>query len=152
MRKIVMRLLIAGLVVAGAPAALAVPHADAAVKPGSPTVTGLPAPPTGRATVSVKPVPNSRLSTVTSTVTNEGKTTTTTVVKPDSLIIGFCITAWVGRFVSTTCDGIGTWRQWAQCSASGFRYTSPLLPLPPVSNWIGACPFGESVVVANAEI
>lgn len=64
---------------------------------------------------------------------------------------GFCITAWTGRYVTTSCNGIGDWRQYAYCSASGFTYTSPLLPDPPVDFWIGACPAGQSVISAGVQ-
>lgn len=68
-----------------------------------------------------------------------------------NLFAGFCITSWSGRFVYSHCEGIGNWRQWATCSLSGFTYTSPPLFAPPIYDWFGACPAGQSVITANVQ-
>jgi hypothetical protein len=66
-----------------------------------------------------------------------------------AFFVGFCITAWSGRYVTTSCNGVGAWRQYAYCSGSGFRWTSPWLPDPPVDFWIAACPAGSHVTSAG---
>jgi len=90
-----------------------------------------------------------RASTVT-TIQADGTTSKSTPASPD-LFGGFCVTAWSGRFVATNCYGVGAWRQYAYCSASGFVYTSPWLPEPPVESWYGACPGGQYVISAGVQ-
>ncbi|MDX6392987.1 MAG: hypothetical protein QOJ73_4050 [Streptosporangiaceae bacterium] len=89
-----------------------------------------------------------RASTVTTPV--NGKTSKSTPTSPD-FFGGFCVTVWSGRFVATNCYGVGAWRQYAYCSASGFVYTSPWLPEPPVESWYGACPGGQYVISAGVQ-
>ena len=86
------------------------------------------------------------------TITRSSSTSSSKGSAASPKLVGFCLTAWSGRFVYSHCEGIGPWRQWADCSFNGFTYTSPLLFAPPIYDWYGACPVGQAVITAGAQI